>query len=128
MVQQLQSVPHSRADVEVLPDLEEVQDRMQLAMRTVDVISGSSEADLSVVMQSAHAAATAAASASSLVRYVLSPFCTSRSRPARYRRWALSNCMARSFSTGTPEWKVICGLAHELLLCKPCVAYAGWKN
>ena len=96
MVQQLQSVPHSRADVEVLPDLEEVQDRMQLAMRTVDAISGSSEADLSSVMQSAHAAATAAASASSLVRHLLSPFCASWSISAGNCRWALPSCMARS--------------------------------
>ena len=96
VVQQLQSVPHSRADVEVLPDLEEVQDRMQLAMRTVDAISGSSEADLSAVMQSAHAAATAAASASSLVRHMLSPFCASWSRSVGYCRLALPSCMARS--------------------------------
>ena len=53
--------------MEVLPDLEEVQERMANAMETVDACSGSSEADVSAVMQAANAAAIAAASASTLV-------------------------------------------------------------
>lgn len=64
---QRQAVPHSRADVEMLPDLEDVQDKMQLAMRAVDACPAGSDADMVLVMQSAHAAATAAASASTLV-------------------------------------------------------------
>ncbi len=60
-------MPHSRADVEVLPDVEEVQERMEMAMQLVDACSGVSEAPLSTIMQAAEAAATAAASASTLV-------------------------------------------------------------
>ena len=60
-------MPHSRADVEVLPDVEEVQERMEMAMQLVDACSGVSEAPLSAIMQAAETAATAAASASTLV-------------------------------------------------------------
>ena len=66
VVKQRQDVPHSRADVEVLPDAEEVQERMDMAMQAVDACSGASGAPLSVIMQAADAAATAAASASTL--------------------------------------------------------------
>ena len=53
--------------MEVLPDVEEVQERMDMAMQAVDACSSSSEASLSIIMQAADAAATAAASASTLV-------------------------------------------------------------
>ena len=94
VVQQLQSIPHSRADVEVLPDQEEVQDRLQLAMHTVDAISGPSQSDLSAVMQSAHVAATAAASASSLVRQMLLCFSASWSESALLLQVSTAKYMA----------------------------------
>lgn len=47
--------------------MEEVQGRMDMAMRMVDACSGSSDAPLSTIMQAADAAATAAASAATLV-------------------------------------------------------------
>ena len=70
VVKQRQTVPHSRADVEVLPDMEEVQERMAMAMQAVDAYAGSSDAPLSAVMRAANDAATAAASASTLVRHL----------------------------------------------------------
>ena len=53
--------------MEVLPDLEEVEDRMRVAMQVVDACSGSTNPDMSTAMRAAQAAATAAASASILV-------------------------------------------------------------
>ena len=53
--------------MEVLPDLEEVEDRMRMAMQAVDACSGSTDPDMSTAMRAAQAAATAAASASILV-------------------------------------------------------------
>ena len=66
-MKQRQDIPHSRADVEVLPDLEEVEDRMRMAMQAVDACSDSADPDMSAAMRAAQAAATAAASASILV-------------------------------------------------------------
>lgn len=67
-MKQRQDIPHSRADVEILPDLEEVEDRMGMAMQAVDACSDSADPVMSAAMRSAQAAATAAASASILVR------------------------------------------------------------
>ena len=53
--------------MEVLPDLEEVEDRMRMAMQAVDACSDSADPDMSAAMHAAQAAATAAASASILV-------------------------------------------------------------
>lgn len=53
--------------MEVLPDLEEVEDRMRMAMQAVDACSGSTDPDMSTAMRAAQSAATAAASASILV-------------------------------------------------------------
>ncbi len=53
--------------MEVLPDLEEVEDRMQMAMQAVDATSGSHDPDMSAAMHAAQAAAVSAASASILV-------------------------------------------------------------
>ena len=55
--------------------MEEVQERMAMAMQAVDAYAGSSDAPLSAVMRAANDAATAAASASTLVRHLRTQLC-----------------------------------------------------
>lgn len=91
---QRQDVPHSRADVEVLPDVEEVQERMGMAMHLVDACSGVSEAPLSTIMQATEAAATAAASASTLVTLVGAGTSFSTCKCFRVKYFIASGCAA----------------------------------
>jgi hypothetical protein len=68
VIRATQTVPYSRANVEILPDEEEIASQMDVAIGAVDEIDSRSELDMPRTMHAVSLAARAAAKASAQVR------------------------------------------------------------